>query len=123
MKLRFRKNSLRLRVNQREVQSLAAGVALTEEIVFPGNARMTYTLQASRENSPQAKYESGNIAVLAPEKLVNDWAGGEQIGLYFDLPSETCVLTVAIEKDLECVDGPPEERDPDAFPRAVEKVC
>ncbi len=123
VKLRFRKNSLRLRVNQREVQSLASGAAVTEEILFPGNARMTYTLQAFREHAAQANYAAGNISVLAPQELVNDWAGGEQIGLYFDLPAGRSVLTVAIEKDLECVDGPPEERDPDAFPRAVENVC
>jgi len=123
VKLRFRKNSLRLRLNQREVQSLASGAALTEEIVFPGNARMTYTLQGSRGDSPEAKYEAGNISVLAPEELVNEWAGGEQIGLYFELPAATSVLAIAIEKDLVCVDGPAEERDPDAFPRAVENVC
>jgi hypothetical protein len=110
VKLRFRKNSLRLRLNQGEVQSFASGAAVTEEVVFPGQAPMTYTLQASRENSAQARYEGGHISVLAPEALVHGWAGGEEIGLYF-------------EQDLECVDGPPEERDPDAFPRTAEKVC
>jgi hypothetical protein len=123
VKLRFRQNSLRLRVNQREVQSLASGTALTEEVVFPGNARMAYTLQASRDDTPQASYRAGNISVLAPAELVRDWASSEQIGIYFDLPADTSVLTVAIEKDLECVDGPPEEKDPDAFPRAVETAC
>ncbi len=123
MKLRFRKNSLRLRVNQREVQSLASGAAVIEEVVFPGSARMTYTLQASRDGTRQASYRAGEISVLAPEELVRDWADGEQIGIYFDLPADTSVLTVAIEKDLECVDGPPEEKDPDAFPREVEKAC
>jgi hypothetical protein len=110
-------------VNQSEVLRLASGAAITEEVVFPGDARMTYTLQASQESSLQAKYEGGNISVLAPEQLVHDWAGGEQIGLYFDLPAGGSVLGVAIEKDLECVDGPPEERDPDAYPRTVGNVC
>jgi hypothetical protein len=123
VKLRFRKNSLRLRVNQREVRSLASGAAVTEVVEFPGNARVTYTLQASREHPPQASYEAGTIAVLAPAELVEDWAGGDQIGIYFELPAEAPVLTVAIEKDLECVDGPPAEKDPDAFPRGAEKAC
>jgi hypothetical protein len=123
VKLRFRNNSLRLRVNQREVQTLASGLAITEEILFPGNARMTYTLQASPDHSPQARYEGGNISVLAPGELLHDWAGGDQIGLYFRVPADTTVLAIAIEKDLECVDGSPEERDPEAFPRAAEKAC
>ncbi|MFL6450825.1 MAG: DUF7009 family protein [Bryobacteraceae bacterium] len=123
MKLRFRKNSLRLRVNQREVQTLASGAAIVEEVLFPGNARMTYTLQAAPCDSAHARYEGGNISVLAPRELVQDWADSEQIGVYFDLPAGTTILTVAIEKDLECVDGPPAERDPDAFPRTAEEVC
>jgi hypothetical protein len=123
VKLRFRKNSLRLRLNQPEVERLASGAAVTEEVIFPGHARMTYTLQASRGDSPEARYEGGHISVLAPEALVHHWAGGEQIGLYFELPAGASALTIAIEKDLECVDGPPEEKDPDAFPRTVEKVC
>jgi hypothetical protein len=123
VKLRFRKNSLRLRLNQREVQSFASGAAVTEEVVFPGPARMTYSLRASRGDSPQAIYEGGHISVLAPEAVVHEWAGGEQIGLYFELPAGASALTIAIEKDLECIDGPPEEKDPDAFPRIVEKVC
>ncbi|MFL6414107.1 MAG: DUF7009 family protein [Bryobacteraceae bacterium] len=123
MKLRFRRNSLRLRVNQLEVRSLANGTAVTEEVLFPGNVRMTYALQPSREDSPQANYDSGNISVCAPEHLVRDWAEGNGIGLYFELPAGNSVLSVAIEKDLECIDGPEEEKDPDAFPRTAEKAC
>ncbi len=44
--------------------------------------------------------------MLAPEDLVQTWAGGEEIGLYFQLPAASSILTIAIEKDLECVDGP-----------------
>lgn len=123
MKLRFRQNSLRLRVNQREVERLASGVAVSEEVVFPGNARMNYTLQTSRAHLPEATYDGGHIRVFAPEELVRGWADSEQIGIYFDLPAGASVLTVAIEKDLECIDGPPDERDPEAFPRTAEKVC
>jgi hypothetical protein len=123
VKLRFRKNSLRLRLNQGEVQSFASGDVVTEEVVFPGHARMSYSLRTSREDSPQATYEGGHISVLAPEAVVHEWAGGEQIGLYFELPAGASALSIAIEKDLECIDGPPEEKDPDAFPRLAEKVC
>lgn len=123
MKLRFRNNSLRLRVNQREVQSLASGAAIIEEVVFPGDERMTYVLQPSRDHAPHASFRAGTISVLAPAELVRDWADGEQIGIYFDLPADASILTVAIEKDLECVDAPPEDKDPDAFPRTLDKTC
>ncbi len=122
MKLRFRGNSLRLRVNRREVETLASGVALREEVVFP-NAHFSYIIEPQAKASPQASFEGGVIHVRAPLSTVRDWAHGQSVGLYFDVPAENATLKVAIEKDLECVDGSPEERDPEAFPRGKEKVC
>src|SRR3954453_20171658 len=117
MKLRFRQNSLRLRVNQREVDELAAGVALQEDVSFPGNARMRYILEPYGQHTP-ASFEDGVIRVSAPGNDVKEWANSVAIGMYFDLPANGSLLRVAIEKDLQCVDGPPEERDPHAFPRS-----
>jgi hypothetical protein len=117
MKLRFRQNSLRLRVNQREVDELAAGIALQEDVSFPGNARMRYILEPYGQHTA-ASFEDGVIRVSAPGNDVKEWANSEAIGMYFDLPANGSLLRVAIEKDLQCVDGPPEERDPHAFPRS-----
>lgn len=123
MKLRFRGNSVRLRVNQREVRELAAGNALREQVFFPGSAQVSYVLQSTPQSGPQAFFEEGTIRVLAPKGEVQEWADTDSIGLYFELPSDRMPLKIAIEKDLECTDGPSEERDPDAFPRAVPKNC
>jgi hypothetical protein len=122
MKLRFRQNSLRLRVNQREVDELASGIALEEDVSFPGNSRMRYILEPYGQHTAAASFEGGVIRVSAPGNDVKQWANSEAIGMYFDLPADGSVLRVAIEKDLECVDGPPEERDPDAFPRS-DRAC
>lgn len=118
MKLRFRNNSLRLRLNRREVEGLAAGAALREQIHFPGDACLAYVLDTSVSPEPATTFKQGVIRVSAPAAMVNDWANSDQVGLYFDLPANGTALCIAIEKDLECVDGPVEERDPDAFPRA-----
>ncbi len=123
MKLRFHGNSLRMRVNRREVESLAAGAALEEEVRFPGNARISYVLEASPNESAEAWFREGVIRVSAPETQIQDWASGDSIGIYFDLPANGTVLKIAIEKDLECMNGPDEERDPDAFPRTAGKNC
>lgn len=117
MKLRFRANSLRLRVNQREVQSLAAGKALEEQVIFPGATRLAYTLTPEAAADAKVRFEDGSIHVLAPQNQITDWAKGDAIGLYFELPTSETTLNLAIEKDLECIDGRPEERDPNAFPR------
>jgi hypothetical protein len=123
MKLRFRKNTLRLRVNQLEVQALASGAVLEERVVFPGQESFSYSLQVSSQDEPSAGFQQGVIRVLAPHMEVSAWANSDALGIYFDLPADGAALKVAIEKDLECVEGALEERDPDAFPRRVEKSC
>jgi hypothetical protein len=117
MKLRFRNNSLRFRVNQREVAQLAAGAALEEWISFPGGSLISYVLQPSEQKAADASFHQGIIRVAAPEQQFKDWARNDDIGIYFEFPVDDTLLRIAIEKDLECVDGAPEERDPDAFPR------
>jgi len=123
MKLRFRQNSVRLRVNKREVQTLAAGTPLEERIQFPGDARLAYVLGSITGPTPQVSFEEGTLRVAAPRDRVVDWANSDSIGMYFDLPANGTSLRLAIEKDLECIEGPEEERDPDAFPRADGKKC
>ncbi len=114
MKLRFRQNSLRLRVNRREVDTLASGQAIREVVRFPNRARFAYVFGSGE---PRASFEGGEMRVAAPLSDIQSWARSEAIGLYFDFPADSATLKVAIEKDLECLDGPPEERDPEAFPR------
>jgi hypothetical protein len=118
VKLRFRKNSLRLRVNRHEAADLASGSALEERVSFPGDACIRYVLEVSAQSSPKASFAENTIRVSAPQHLVRDWAANDTIGIYFDLPVNGSELRVAIEKDLECLEGPAEERDRDAFPRS-----
>jgi hypothetical protein len=117
VKLRFRKNSLRLRVNQLEAANLASGTALEERVNFPGDACIRYVLEVSVQSSPRASFADDTIRISAPQHLVRDWAATGTIGIYFDLPVNGSELRVAIEKDFECLEGPVDEQDPDAFPR------
>jgi hypothetical protein len=121
MKLRFKNNSLRLRLNQLEVRNVASGAVLKEQVHFPGGASMSYTLEQSA--TAAATFAGGDIRIGAPQQQVARWAGSEDIGIYFELPANGTLLKVAIEKDLECIDGPPDDRDPDAFPRSEHGNC
>ena len=123
MKLRFRANTLRLRVNRGEVDRLAAGEALEEEIAFPNSAHLRYIFQSASGNEPLVSFQDGVIRVIAPLAQVQDWAHAEAIGLYFDIPADKNMLKVSIEKDLQCIDAPPDEFDPDAFPRETKGNC
>ena len=85
--------------------------------------RSAYILESSPESSPGASFLDGVIHVSAPDWQVKDWARGEAIGLYFKVFGGSTALHVAIEKDLQCVEGSPEEHDPYAFARTPGKNC
>ncbi len=118
MKLRFRHNSLRLRVNQREVEALSTGLPIVEQVHFPGDTRFAYILETGMSAVPQADFKDGVLRIALPLREIQTWAGTDSIGMYFDMPANGSFLKVAVEKDLECVDGPVDERDPDAYPRS-----
>jgi hypothetical protein len=118
MKLRFRDNSIRLRVNRREAQGLSTGSALTGSVHFPGNTEFKYVLESAPASGPQVEFRAGTMRVAVPLPDVQRWAATDAIGMYFELPANGASLRIAIEKDLECIDGAPEEHDPDAYPRS-----
>lgn len=123
MKLRFRGNTLRLRVNQREARMLAGGLSLREEVLFPNLAKLQYVFEPRASGPVQATFEGGIVRVVAPLTEVRNWARSEAIGLYFEVQADDTVLKVSIEKDLECTDGTPETHEPDAFPRTSGNNC
>ncbi len=115
MKLRFRNNSLRLRLNQREVSALAKGESLEESIQFPGNAVFAYRLMPKPLTEAKADLANNTITIQLPAQAAKAWEDAEEIGLYYRLEG----LDLAIEKDLECTDATLEEQDPYAYPRKV----
>jgi len=124
MKLRIRANTLRLRLNQKEVKALAAGEVLKEKIDFPGNTALAYTLTTALAADAQAFFDNGGIHITAPRVPLMHWVGTDDLGIYFSLQTGVEPLKIAIEKDLICIDGPEDEKDPHAFPREIsEKVC
>jgi len=123
MKLRLRGNSVRLRLNQREVEALAAGRVLSEGVLFPAGNSFVYTLEPSAASTPAVSFRDGVICIKAPASTLHEWATNDSIGLYFDLPGIGSSLKVTIEKDLECVNESAEERDPYAYPRGNDSQC
>lgn len=100
---------------------MAEGATLTETVSFPENTDLSYGLSAAA--TPAASFSAGVIRIAAPADALSHWAAGDDIGLYFDLAAKPEPLKIAIEKDLQCIDGPAEERDRDAFPRPSGKNC
>ncbi len=127
MKLRFTPNSVRLRLNQTEVTKLAESGLLSERVDFPGPvpSSLVYSLRLATDSEiGLAHLEEGEFTVTVPQEQAKIWANTvREVGLYYkhDLPGGGN-LRIAIEKDFQCVDGPPEEHDPAAYPNPLAKI-
>lgn len=105
MKMRIRGNSLRLRLQRKEVQEFAEKGRVEEVIRFDGRNSLTYVLESTGGNeSILAVMEGAMIRVKIPMELARHWASSDEVGMTGEqtLPTgET--LHLLIEKDLQCL--------------------
>ena len=122
MKLRIRGNSIRLRLAQSEVTRLLDQGVVVESTTFDpaGRQRLDYQLISTANVAAVAvSFEEGRrLVVRVPADLVAAWGMSDRIEIAATQPAEGgAVLRILIEKDLECLDPPPEESQADAFKR------
>ncbi|HEX6123970.1 MAG TPA: hypothetical protein VFZ23_01230 [Pyrinomonadaceae bacterium] len=117
MKLRLRRNSIRLRLLRSEVERFAAQGRISEEVDF-GESSLRYSLVMSEEaDFIRAAFADNEITVLVPTNTGRDWATGNETGIGTVYPSASGnELSIAIEKDFVCLDRPDDPDRGDAFP-------
>ena len=119
MKLRIKRNSLRLRVSRSEVTKFLMVADLEETVRFgpEASAKLTYALQ--QEPSAHAlsiRYTENKVAILVPLHQAIAWGVTDQVEIARDINlGDAGTLSVLIEKDFACLDGSDEDNR-DAFP-------
>ena len=117
MKLRIRDNSVRLRLSQSEVAQLNDCGAVSAQTFFPGQSRLTYTVQAgSDRTAARAVFANDAIVVTFPGAEVVRWAGSQAVTLRAEVDAGQDVLVVLVEKDFACLSPRAEEDESDMFP-------
>ncbi|MDN5213973.1 hypothetical protein QQ020_17995 [Fulvivirgaceae bacterium BMA12] len=122
MKLRFNKNTIRLRVSQSDLQKLMAENELVEKVHFGGDqANFYYKLKISGEVTAMlATCQQGEITVTIPQELAGDWATSGQTGLYHEQSTASeATLSISVEKDFQCLHKRPGENETDNFPNPL----
>lgn len=117
MKLRIRGSSLRLRLSQGEVHTLAEHGAVEDRVEFPGGTRLVYRVRIEK-NIPEisASYNMNLIEVLVPEALAGPWCRSDGVALSTGQSGAAGELRVAVEKDFACLAPREGEDDADSFP-------
>ena len=117
MKLRLRRNSIRLRLLRSEVDRFAASGRISEQLNFGDNS-LRYSLVMSEDaDFIRAEFANNEITVLVPKDTAREWAIGNETGIGTIYPAGSeGELSIAIEKDFACLDRPDDPDRHDAFP-------
>jgi hypothetical protein len=119
MKLRIRRNSIRLRLTKSEVEHLGDTGNVEDAVVFgaatPG---FRYELRtASDYDTTRAKFDENCLSISIPSEEARSWIDSEQIGIEAMQPiGDNKFLRILVEKDFACLTERVGEDDTDAFP-------
>ena len=104
MKLRIKGDSLRLRLSQGEMRSLAEQGEVEDRISFPGGASLRYRLRSDKNNKIiSVSYDANLIDIRVPEALAERWCGTDLVTLSASQPLAAGELRIVLEKDWACL--------------------
>lgn len=118
LKLRIRDNSIRLRLSQREVESVNATGLVRGRVPFAGSNSFDYVLESSPATvRPEAHISNNVLTVRIPQLDIKQWAESEQVSIASDqVLNDGEQLKILIEKDFACLAPREGEDESDMFP-------
>lgn len=107
MKIRFDRQSIRLRLRRSDIDQLMA-LGFTEvSLEFP-TGKLNFRLTTEDFHGiATASFQNGCVLVQASRDVVKNWAASEEVGIQAQVPVETNgrLLDILIEKDFPCKHG------------------
>lgn len=122
MKLRIRDNSIRLRLTQTEVDTIADSGMVKARVSTPDGNALDYVLESSAATvKPTARFTDATLTVHLPESDVENWASTEQVSIAAEEPLDGGdILKILVEKDFACLAPREGEDESDMFPHPLE---
>lgn len=125
MKLRFAKNSARLRLSKVDIDLLFKNHFVSETVRFgiSESECFQYTLRLDDNSKFSFAASDAKVLINMPKDQGLVWCNSEQVGLECLIPiSEATSLFILIEKDFQCLTPRPHEDESDNFTNPS-KVC
>ncbi|MFP6581032.1 MAG: hypothetical protein VCD00_00590 [Candidatus Hydrogenedentota bacterium] len=123
MKIRIQGNSIRLRLKQEEVTTLAETGAVEDRLKFgPDESQhLVYRLISADVTGINTSFKDGTVVVELPEEDAKTWIWSNRIGFEQDVTvggDES--IHILVEKDFKCLEDRPDEEDLFPNPNAGE---
>lgn len=118
MKLRIRDNSVRLRLERSEVDTLRDHKRVAASTQFAATTEFTYAIESDATcGSPTAEFVANTIVVRLPAAAIAEWADSEQVSIAGEqVAAGDKTLSILVEKDFACLAPRDGEDESDMFP-------
>jgi hypothetical protein len=127
LKLRILDNSIRLRLNQSEVERVNTEGLVKGQVRFAGSNAFSYVLESSPATvKPEAHVSNNVLTVRIPQPDIRQWAESEQVSISSEQNLDAGEqLKILVEKDFACLSPREGEDESDMFPHpdADRKTC
>ena len=121
MKLRIHGNSIRLRLNRKEVAQFSDRACLEEALEWGTgpDQRLVYGLEAS-QSAPDVGVRCSEraITIILPAALAHVWTSTDRVEISANVPVAAKNLSILVEKDFRRMHGA--NNDPDLYPNPLE---
>jgi len=105
MKIRICDDSIRLRLDRSEVETIGRGGVVDCGTRFPDGAVFGDRIAVGEVEEVTAGFEAGCIEVVLPTAAAQHWAGDEaEVSIHGVQNLPEGALTLLIEKDFECLE-------------------
>jgi len=118
MKIRFKGNSIRLRLTQSEVKKWAADGVIKEVTSFGNKNSLGYQLMMSEESQISASFNDDIISIDIPFTIAQEWCESEQISMKSSIANDG-TLNILVEKDFVCLTPRSGEDESDMYPNPL----
>lgn len=106
MKLRLKGNSIRIRLDRRDLAGLIERGGIEDALRFGPGAEFCYAVEAASapRGKPTASYAEGRLIVTIDPEDVRAWAATDRIGFDHEQAVGAGTVRVVLEKDFACLD-------------------
>lgn len=117
MKLRLKGNSVRVRLDRRDIEGLLERGRVEDSLRFGPGQAFSYAVEtgpAPRER-PTASYADGRLTIRITPEDAQKWLAGDRVGFEHEQVVDGGVVRVLLEKDFACIDRQAGEEADDTY--------
>jgi Family of unknown function (DUF7009) len=117
MKLRMKGNSIRVRLDRRDIEGLIDEGRIVDAVRFGPGLAFSYAVEtgAADRERPRASYADGHLTIRIDPEDAEAWLADDRVGFDHQQAVDGGVLRVLLEKDFACIDRPAGEEADDAY--------